>query len=155
LTPFAKFLHWLPSAQRSQGTQKNVYKPFRQEETFSREVFAFSRAATLSIPPMACSEIPLQLTKKEADARQLFHHCPKTKMEDPAVRRRPSLSKSVPPNFASYAVNALAGTGKGSGFKSRCSACQRPVLSEGVEVQTLKRMFQVHSHVFLVGVCVR
>lgn len=62
-------------------------------------------------------------------------------MEDPLGRlpKKRSSSISDPPRFASPAVAALAGTGRGSGFKPRCEQCKRPVLSDQVEVSDLPR----------------
>lgn len=50
-----------------------------------------------------------------------------------ARRKRPSGSGDLA--RSSPCVNALAGTGRGSGFKPRCEVCKRPVLSDPVEVQ--------------------
>lgn len=50
-----------------------------------------------------------------------------------ARRKRPSGSGDLA--RSSPCVNALAGTGRGSGFKPRCEVCKRPVLSDPVEVR--------------------
>lgn len=58
-------------------------------------------------------------------------------MEDPIGRlhRKRATSITEPPRFASHSVAAIAGTGRGSGFKPRCEQCKRPVLSEKIEVK--------------------